>query len=81
MTDHPQKPVWQKVLVSLVLTSGLTAVAYGAWTYASIGTRKLAGETLLTDMRFFIGLLAVFLTLTILDLLIGLVKSKLDDGP
>ncbi len=79
MSDAP-KPVWRTILVSLVMTAAFTAIAYFVWTYTGVGARSFAGGTLLTDMRFFLGLLAVYLALTLLDRLVGFVKSKLGDG-
>ncbi|WP_428646759.1 hypothetical protein [Roseibium sp.] len=76
MSDAP-KPAWRTILVSLVLTAAFTAIAYFVWTYANTGARKFAGGTLLTDLRFFLGLLAVYLALTVLDRVVGIVKAKL----
>ncbi|WP_298822354.1 hypothetical protein [uncultured Roseibium sp.] len=82
MSETPQKPAWQTILVSLVLTGALAATAYYVWIYANSSVRmlELTKGTLLTDMRFFIGLLAVFLVLTFLDRIIGFVLSKFGNG-
>lgn len=76
MSGTPQRPAWQTILTSLVLTAALAGIAYYVWTYANIGAREFARGTLLTDMRFFVGMLAVFLVLTFLDRIIEFVKSK-----
>ncbi len=73
-----EQPRWRTVLTSLVMTLGLVAAAYYVWTYANTGAREFARGTLLTDLRFFVGLLAVFLALTFLDRIIGFVKSRLN---
>jgi len=82
MSDTPQKPAWQTTLISLAATAILVAIAYYVWTYANIGVRSwdVTRGTLLTDLRFFVGLLAVFLALTFLDRIIEFVKSRLGDG-
>ncbi|PVB61788.1 hypothetical protein [Labrenzia sp. 011] len=67
---------WRTLVVSLVLTVAFAALAWGVWTYSNIGARTLAPGSLLTDMRFFIGLMAVFVVLSILDRVIGYVKSR-----
>lgn len=76
MSDAPTRPVWQTILVSLVLTAIMVAAAYYVWIYANIGARTFARGTLLTDLRFFVGLLAVFLALTVADPIIGFVVSR-----
>lgn len=80
MSGRTNRPFWQVVLVSLVLTGAMAAAAYYVWIYANIGARTYARGTLLTDLRFFVGLLAVFLTLTILDRVIGLVLARIQKG-
>lgn len=82
MSDTPQRPAWQTILISLIATTILVAIAYMVWTYANIGVRSwpLTNGTLLTDLRFFVGLLAVFLALTFLDRIIEFMKSKLGGG-
>jgi len=80
MSGAPDKPAWRTILTSLVVTAALVAVAWYVWKYANTGARTFAGGTLLTDLRFFVGLLAVFLALTILDRIIGFVRTKLGDG-
>jgi len=82
MSDTPQRPAWQTILISLVATAALVAVAYYVWIYANIGVRsfEVTKGSLLTDLRFFVGLLAVFLVLTVLDRIIEFVKSKLGGG-
>lgn len=78
MSEPTPAPAWQTILISLVLTGALVAVAYYVWIYANIGVRQsdYTKGTLLTDLRFFVGLLAVFLALTVLDRIINFVKSK-----
>ncbi|MEM8701057.1 MAG: hypothetical protein AAGF82_04470 [Pseudomonadota bacterium] len=80
--DHTPRPVWQTILTSLVLTAALTAIAYYAWIYANIGARQwdVTKNSLTTDLRFFVGLLAVFVVLTFLDKIIEFVKSKIGGG-
>lgn len=80
--DQSPRPAWQTILISLVLTAVLTAIAYYAWIYANIGVRQweVTKNSLTTDLRFFIGLLAVFLVLTFLDKIIEFVKSKIGGG-
>lgn len=82
MSDTPQRPAWQTILVSLVATALFVAAAYYVWIYANIGVRTfdLTKGTLLTDLRFFIGLLAVFLALSLLDRIVEFVKSKFGGG-
>jgi len=82
MSDTPQKPAWQTILTSLIATALFVAIAYYVWTYANIGVRSwdITNGTLLTDLRFFVGLLAVFLALTLLHRLVEFVKSKRDGG-
>ncbi|QFT30228.1 hypothetical protein FIV00_07080 [Labrenzia sp. THAF82] len=82
MSETPQKPTWQTIVVSLVLTGALAAIAYYVWIYANSSVRMLdlTKGTLLTDMRFFVGLLAVFLVLTFLDRIIGFILSKFGNG-
>ncbi len=79
MSEPTPAPAWQTILISLVLTGALVAVAYYAWIYANIGVRQsdYTKGTLVTDLRFFVGLLAVFLALTVLDRIINFVKSKI----
>ncbi|MEP5421595.1 MAG: hypothetical protein ABJQ21_14135, partial [Roseibium sp.] len=60
MSDTPARPARQTILVSLVLTTVMAVIAYYVWIYANIGARMFARGTLLTDLRFFVGLLAVF---------------------
>jgi hypothetical protein len=78
--EQAQKPAWQTILISLVLTAALVAIAYYTWTYANSEVRQLdfTKNTLVTDLRFFVGLLAVFLVLSVLDRIINFVKSKID---
>lgn len=82
MSDTPGKPAWQTILTSLAATVLFVAIAYYVWIYANIGVRSwdLTKGSLLTDLRFFIGLLAVFLVLTVLDRLVEFVKSKRGGG-
>ncbi|GAA0776069.1 hypothetical protein E1180_05850 [Roseibium denhamense] len=86
MSQHPKRPPVQTILIALVLTGAVTAAAYYTWIYANIGVRQIprgqdAGPllnefgALLRDFRFFIGLLAVFLGLTILDRIFGFVAA------
>jgi hypothetical protein len=79
MSEPTRKPAWRTILVSLVLTTALVAISYYTWKYANIGARAFARGTLLTDLRFFVGLLAVFLVLTFSDRIIGFVMSKFSD--
>ncbi|WP_299816126.1 hypothetical protein [uncultured Roseibium sp.] len=76
MSKPPIQRAWRILIISLVLTAAFAVLAWYVWTYANIGARTLAPGTLLTDMRFFIGLLAVFVVLSILDRIIGFVKSR-----
>lgn len=80
--DQTPKPAWQTILISLVLTAALTAIAYYAWIYANIGASRweVTKNTLTTDLRFFVGLLTVFVVLTFLDKIIIFVKSKIGSG-
>ncbi|ASP34409.1 hypothetical protein [Labrenzia sp. VG12] len=82
MSDTPQKPAWQTILVALIATAIFVTAAYYVWIYANIGVRTfdLTKGTLFTDLRFFIGLLAVFLVLSVLDRIIEFVKSKSGGG-
>ncbi|GAB2184421.1 hypothetical protein [Roseibium sp. LAB1] len=80
MSEQPQKPLWQTILISLVLTALLAAVAWAVWTYANSSVQNFAPGTLLRDLRFFIGLLAVFLVLSLLDRIVEFVKAKLGNG-
>ena len=77
MSDKPQRPAWQTILISLVSTAVLVAIAYYVWRYANIGAGKYARGTLLTDLRFFVGMLAVFLILTFLDRIVEFLKSQI----
>ncbi len=65
------------ILVTAVLTGLLVGLSYYAWTEANSLARMLARGTLLTDIRFFLGMLAVFLVLSIADRLIGFVAARL----
>jgi len=82
MSGTPQWPAWQTILISLVATAILVTAAYYVWIYANIGVRTfdLTKGSLLTDLRFFIGLLAVFLVLSVLDRIIEFVKAKMGGG-
>ena len=82
MSDTPQKPLWQTILVSLIATAIFVSAAYYVWIYANIGVRTFdfTKGTLFTDLRFFIGLLAVFLVLSVLDRIIEFVKAKMGGG-
>ncbi|GAB4533383.1 MAG: hypothetical protein Tsb0019_35070 [Roseibium sp.] len=82
MSDAPQRPGWQTLLISLLATTVLVAIAYYVWTYANIGVRswEFTRGSLLSDLRFFVGLLAVFLALTVLHRIIEFAKSKLGGG-
>jgi hypothetical protein len=82
MSDTSQRPAWQTVLISLVATAALAAIAYYVWIYANIGVRSfdVTRGSLLTDLRFFVGLLAVFLALSLLHRIIEFAKSKLGGG-
>ncbi len=77
MSEQSDRPLWQTVAVSLVLTAALVTVAYYAWIYANIWVRQwdLTKGSLVTDAKFFIGLRVVFVVLSILDKIIGLVKG------
>jgi len=79
MSDTPKHPLWQSVLISTVMTAALVVIAWGIWSYvpAVFQTWSLTRGTFLTDLRFFVGLLAVFLGLTFLDRIIEFVKAKL----
>jgi len=76
MSGAPDRPAWQRILISLALTAVLSAAAYFVWIYANIGARKFAGGTLLSDLRFFVGLLAVFLALTLCEKAIAFIAAK-----
>ena len=82
MSDTPQRPAWQTILISLDRDRALRGRAYYVWIYANVGVRTfdLTKGTLLTDLRFFIGLLAVFLVLSLLDRIVEFVKSKFGGG-
>ncbi len=80
MSDQPQKPLWQTILISLVMTALLAGIAWAVWTYANSSVQDFAPGTLLRDLRFFVGLLVVFLVLSILDRIIEFVKAKLGGG-
>jgi heme A synthase len=82
MSGNPQRPLMQTILISLVMTAALVAIAWLVWTYVPRGFRSwgVTRGTLLTDLRFFVGLLAVFLVLTLLDRIIEFVKGKLGGG-
>lgn len=68
------------VLVTVALSSALVAASYLVFTQANELARMLAGNSFLTDIRFILGLLAVYLFLTFADRIIGFVQSKLGDG-
>lgn len=74
------KPVWLMIATSLVLSGALTVVAYYTWTLTNQELRQwdLTKDTLLTDLRYFAGFLAVFVVLTVIDKLHHLIRSKLD---
>ncbi|POF28556.1 hypothetical protein [Roseibium marinum] len=76
MSKPPIQRAWRILLISLVLTAAFAVLAWCVWTYANIGAGTFAAGTLLTDMRFFIGLLAVFVVLSILDRIVGFVMSR-----
>lgn len=71
MSSMAERPVWWTLAITLVLTAAVTLLAYFAWTYANLGVRQLPRGSgvfaLLKDLRFFVGLLAVFVALTVLD--------------
>ncbi|MEP3048061.1 MAG: hypothetical protein ABJL55_22095 [Roseibium sp.] len=77
MSNAPSRPAWQTILLSLVLTTVMAVIAYYVWIYANIGARTFARGTLLTDLRFFVGLLAVFLALTFADRVIEFISAKI----
>ena len=68
------------VLVTVVLSSVLIAASYLVFTQANEFARMLAGNSFLSDIRFILGLLAVYLFLSFADRIIGFVQSKLGDG-
>lgn len=74
------KPVWLTIATSLVLSGALTAAAYYTWTLTNRELRQwdLTKGTLLTDVRFFAGFLAVFAVLTVMDKLHHWIRSKFD---
>lgn len=78
MSGAAPTPGRRTLLISLIMTACLAAAAYYVWIYANIGARTFARGTLLTDLRFFVGLLAVFLALSFLDRFIAFAQSKLD---
>lgn len=80
MSDQPQKPLWQTILISLVMTAFLAGIAWAVWTYTNSSVQKFAPGTLLRDLRFVVGLLAVFLVLSLLDRIVEFVKAKLGGG-
>ncbi|EEE45415.1 hypothetical protein [Roseibium alexandrii] len=77
MSDNSNRPAVQTIVIALVLTGAVTAAAYYTWIYANIGARTYARGTLLTDMRFFVGLLAVFVALTFADRIIGFIVARI----
>ncbi|WP_150522513.1 hypothetical protein [Roseibium sediminis] len=68
------------VLVTVVLSTVLIAASYLVFTGANGLAQMKAGNTILTDIRFILGLLAVYLFLSFADRIIGFVQSKLGDG-
>ncbi|QDG77395.1 hypothetical protein [Labrenzia sp. PHM005] len=81
MSADNKRPQWQALLLSLVLTGALAALAYYAWIYTNIGVRQLPRGSgffaLLKDLRFFAGLLAVFVVLTFADRIFSYAAGKL----
>lgn len=81
MSETPKRPTWQTIAIALVLTAALSAAAYYAWIYANFGVRQLPRGSeffaLLKDLRFFVGLLAVFVALTVLDRVVGFVMARI----
>lgn len=71
---------WQVLAVTALVTAVLTGLCYLVWTEANSLTRMFARGTLLTDLRFFVGLLAVFVFLTLADRLIGFIRARLHKG-
>jgi len=82
MSGTPQRPFWQTALISLVMTAALAVIAWLTWAWVPRGFQSwsLTRGTFLTDLRFFAGLLAVFLALSFLDRIIEFVKAKLGGG-
>ncbi|TYC75713.1 hypothetical protein FMN63_04845 [Stappia sp. BW2] len=80
MSDHPQKPLWQTIVISLMMTALLATIVWAVWTYANKGVQEFAPGSFLRDLRFFIGLLAVFMVLSVLDRIVEFVKAKLGGG-
>lgn len=71
-------PDWRAVAVTAGITMALVALCYGVWIGIDMLVRRLAGGTVLTDLRFFVGLMAVFVALTIVDRIVGRVRATLD---
>ncbi|MBO6757591.1 MAG: hypothetical protein JJ902_14760 [Roseibium sp.] len=62
---------WTWIAVSAVISALLVVASYFVWTEANALARMFARGTVLTDLRFFIGFLAIFIFLSIADRLIG----------
>ena len=78
MSDKPSgKPV--TVLITMVLSAALICASYLVFTGANGLAQMKAGNSFLTDIRFILGLLAVYLFLSVADRIIGFVQSKLGD--
>jgi hypothetical protein len=69
---------WQVLAATALVTAVLTGLCYLVWTEANSLARMFARGTVLTDLRFFVGLLAVFVFLTLADRLIGFIRARVN---
>ncbi|EFO34137.1 hypothetical protein TRICHSKD4_0434 [Roseibium sp. TrichSKD4] len=72
--SHVRSP--KGLLVTVVVTAVLLVASYYVFTGANDLAREYARGTLLTDLRFVVGLLAVYLFLTIADRIVSFVQGK-----
>ena len=71
---------WSLLLDCAQFFASLVLVLFSFHNTWNSSVQDFAPGTLLRDLRFFVGLLAVFLVLSILDRIIEFVKAKLGGG-
>ncbi len=80
MSDQPQKPLWQTILISLVMTALLAGIAWAVWTYANSSVQNFAPGTFAARPPLLRRPARRVPGLSILDRIIEFVKAKLGGG-
>nr|WP_155136978.1 hypothetical protein [Roseibium sp. RKSG952] len=63
------------MVVTVLVTLILVVASYYVWTEANDLARRFAGGTIWTDLRFLVGLLAVYVFLSLADRAFNLLKK------